>query len=297
MVGVDAAAPDRTGAIGAPVTGAGRVLGDRSLANDPVGLVRLKNQGVDWHLDRSWWPWPGAWGTPHAASGTLHGLPVRVRLGQDRLIRSCFLEGPWPAALEDRSSTDGWCATGPHWRQLLDRWRKLLNDEGLGTWDPQATGSPVSGSWHARPVWGSWSLPPHESSQRLLLKWLAEPPDGSRWFRWQPTHWQAMLEAPLDTGYPLLWTQATTALARSLFAQLGGEVRFDNLSTQDDGSSREGSKQEEGWQCPICGMGDWPKGDAGPRQACDRCGTLAHRSCRAFLGRCSLFGCNGNPKP
>ncbi len=294
---MDAAAPDRTGAIGAPVTGSVGVPGDLSLANDPDGLVRLKAQGLDWHLDRSWWPWPGGWGTPQAASGKLHGLPVRVRLSQNRGSRSCFLEGPWPAPLEDRSSPDGWCATGPHWRPLLAHWKKLRKDVGLGNWDPQATGSPNSGSWNARPWWASWSLSPPDSAQRLLLKWMAEPPDGSRWFHWQPTRWQAMVEAPVDAGYPHLWAESTTALARSLFAQLGGEVRFANPSPHGAASGRKGTERAEGWQCPICGLSDWPKGDAGPRQACDRCGTLAHRSCRDFLGRCSLFGCDGNPKP
>jgi hypothetical protein len=294
---VDAAAPDRMGAIGAPVTGTGGLLGDLSLANDPDGLVRLKTLGLDWHLERSWRLWSKGWGTPQIAYGKLHGLPVRVRLGQERLIRSCLLEGSWPEPLKEQSLGEGWCATGPHWQQRLDLWKKRLMGKGLGNWDPQAAARPNSGSWHPRPWWASWSLSLPPSAQRLLLKWLAEPPDGSRWFRWQPTRWQAMLEAPVDAGYPLRWTEATTAVARSLFAQLGGEVRFADRSAQSADSLREGAEKEEEWRCPICGMGDWPQGDAGPRQACDRCGTLAHRSCREFLGRCSLFGCGGNPKP
>jgi hypothetical protein len=294
---VDAAAPNRAGAIGAPVTGTGGFLGDISLANDPDGLVRLKVQGVDWHLDRSWWPWPGGCGTPHAAAGRLHGLPVRVWLGQDRHIRSCFLEGQWPAALEDRSSGDGWCATGPHWRQLLGDWKKLRKDEELGNWATQVPESQKAGSWHAHPWWGSGSLSLPSGSQRLLLKWLTEPPQGSRWFQWQPTRWQAMVQAPVDAGYPLLWADATTGVARSHFAQLGGEVRFGDSSPQSAASYLEGAERAEGWKCPICGLADWPAADAGPPLACDRCGTLAHQSCREFLGRCSLFGCDGNPKP
>jgi hypothetical protein len=294
---MDAAAPNRMGAIGAPVTGKDGVPGDLSLTNDPDGLVRLMAHGVDWHLDRSWWPWPGGWRTPHAASGRLYGLPVRVRLSQDRHIRSCFLEGPWPAPLEDRSSGDGWCASGSHWQKMLDHWKKLRKEKGLGDNANQVPGSSNAGSWPKRPTWGSWSLAPPDGPQRLLRKWLAEPPDGSRWFRWQPTRWQAMVQAPVDAGYPILWTETTTGVARSLYAQLVGEVRFADPSMQRAASLPERAEIAEGWQCPICGLGDWPTGDAGPRQACDRCGTVAHHACREFLGHCSLFGCDGNPKP
>jgi hypothetical protein len=297
VVGVDAAAPNRAGAIGAPVTGKCGVPDDLSLANDPQGLVRLKAQGVDWYLERSWWPWPGGWGRPHAVSGRLHGLPVYVRLAQDRHIRSCFLEGHWPAPLEDRSTGDGWCAAGPHWRQLLNHWKNLCNDKGLGNGATQAPGNPNARSWHARPCWGGWPASFPNGSQRLLLKWLTELSEGSCWFHWQPTRWQAMVQAPVDAGYPLLWTDATTAVARSLFAQLGGEVRFADPSPQAAANYQKEVEKADQWRCPICGLGDWPTGDAGPRQACDRCGTLAHRSCREFLGRCSLFGCDGNPQP